>query len=125
MGQFSWLTQDTGRSISSITPFPVTMTDHKGNKWTENNYEGYGEFGGKDFYELLSEMNGGNGDRNHGIDLSFGTEPFISPNLNEDPTIEWVDYDQPESCDRQGWVEYDESGEECNEFDEDEDEEED
>ena len=69
MGQFSWITQDTGRSISSITPFQVTMTDNKGNKWTENDYEGYGEFGGKDYFSLLSEMNGGNGDRDHGIDL--------------------------------------------------------
>lgn len=106
MGQFSWITQDTRRSISSITPFQVTMTDNKGNKWTENDYEGYGDFGGKDFYSLLSEMNGGNGDREHGIDLYFSDKPHISPNLNEDPTIEWVDK-KPKRCPNQGWVEYD------------------
>ena len=119
MGQFSWITQDTKRSISSITPFQVTMTDHKGNKWTENNYEGYGEFGGKDFFSLLSEMNGGNGDRNHGIDLRFSGQPYLSPNLNEDPTIEWKDK-VPDDCPRQGWVEYDEDGDELPDEDEDE-----
>lgn len=63
MGFFSWITQDTEESIpnnySSREPFSVTMTDDKGNRWTENAYEGYGEFGGKDYYVLLSEMNGG------------------------------------------------------------------
>jgi|TARA_R110000782_G_scaffold6510_4_gene22372 hypothetical protein len=33
------------------------MLDDKGNSWKEDNYEGYGEFGGKDYYELLAEMN--------------------------------------------------------------------
>ena len=124
MGQFSWITQDTGRSISSITPFPVTMTDNKGNKWTENDYEGYGEFDGKDYFSLLSEMNGGNGDRNHGIDLTFNGQPHLSPNLNEDPTIEWVD-EEPDTCPNQGWVEYDENGDEIvDEFEDEEDEDE-
>jgi len=122
MGQFSWITQDTGRSISSITPFQVTMTDNKGNKWTENDYEGYGEFNGKDYFSLLSEMNGGDGDRNHGIDLTFGEAPHISPNLNEDPTIEWKD-EEPDTCERQGWVEYDEDGDELPDEDEEDDEE--
>lgn len=57
MGFFSWKTQDTNRSIansySNRRTFPVTMTDDKGNKWTENDYEGYGKFGGKDFMNLL------------------------------------------------------------------------
>ena len=123
MGQFSWITQDTGRSISSITPFQVTMTDNKGNKWTENDYEGYGEFNGKDYFSLLSEMNGGDGDRNHGIDLTFGEAPHISPNLNEDPTIGWVD-EKPEHCPNQGWVEYDENGNEVTEEEEYEEDEE-
>jgi hypothetical protein len=98
------------------------MTDNKGNKWTENDYEGYGEFGGKDFYSLLSEMNGGNGDRDHGIDLWFGKEPFLSPNLTEDPTHEWTNEERPYDCPNQGWVEYDENG---NEITDEEDEEED
>ena len=62
MGFFSWKTQDTDRSIpnrwSTRKPFTVVMLDDKGNKWFEQNYDGYGRFGGKDYYELLAEMNG-------------------------------------------------------------------
>ena len=63
-GQFSWMTQDTGNQIGSErqnTIF-VTMFDDKGNKFEEKGYDGYGEFGGKDYYELLAEMNGINKD---------------------------------------------------------------
>jgi hypothetical protein len=62
MGFFSWKTMDTDKSISndysSRGTFRVQMMDDKGNVWTEDNYEGYGVFGGKDYYELLAEMNG-------------------------------------------------------------------
>ena len=61
MGFFSWNTQDTNKSIASRhsrkKTKPVYMLDDKGNSWKEDNYEGYGEFGGKDYYELLAEMN--------------------------------------------------------------------
>ena len=54
MGCFSWKTQDTDKSIASRysnrNTFTVSMLDDKGNSWIEDNYEGYGEFGGKDFY---------------------------------------------------------------------------
>lgn len=112
MGQFSWIAQDTQRSISSITPQPVTMTDNKGNKWYEADYQGYGVFGGKDYYQLLAEMNeaeGLTGDVNHdrgiGIDIAFGDKPFIAPNLNEDSSREWRNR-HPDDCPDQGWVEY-------------------
>ena len=83
MGFFSWITQDTDKSIanrySELKPFQVTMTDDKGNRWTEYNYEGYGTFGGKDYYQLLAEMSRPNectGDVGHdrriGISLAFG-----------------------------------------------------
>ena len=62
MGFFSWKTMDTDVSISNAYSnrgaFRVQMMDDKGNVWTEDNYEGYGVFGGKDYYELLAEMNG-------------------------------------------------------------------
>jgi len=62
MGFFSWKTQDTDRSISNtysnVKTFTVEMIDNAGNIFTEDNYEGYGRFGGKDYYELLAEMNG-------------------------------------------------------------------
>ena len=110
MGQFSWIAQDTDRSISSITPRPITMVDNKGNKWTENEYEGYGEFQGKDFYQLLAEMNkvdgltgNVNADRVLGINLYFSKEKFISPNLFEDEKLEWVNK-TPKDCPEQGWT---------------------
>jgi len=75
-GQFSWMTQDTGQQIGSEdeNTIPVYMFDNKGKYYYENNYDGYGVFGGKDYYELLDQMNGGSGDRERGIDLAFGKE---------------------------------------------------
>ena len=74
MGQFSWITQDTEISIantySSQPTSKVIMTDDKGNRWIEEDYDGYGEFGGKDFYELLAEMNG-RSTREEGFNLFF------------------------------------------------------
>lgn len=106
MGFFSWKTQDTDKSIPNIyndvkDTFSVTMTDNKGNRWHEPQYDGYGEFGGKDFYELLAEMNGKKG-RDEGISLFFGNEPFKSPNLSENDGWEWVD-NVPEDCEFQGF----------------------
>ena len=62
MGFFSWNTSDTDRSISnSFTDkgtFTVHMITEDGRVFTEDEYQGYGEFGGKDIYTLISEMNG-------------------------------------------------------------------
>jgi hypothetical protein len=77
-GQFSWMTQDTGQQIGSQdgNTIPVYMFDDKGKYYYENEYDGYGEFGGKDYYELLDQMNGGKGDRSEGVRKAF------------DPTLE-------------------------------------
>jgi hypothetical protein len=91
-GQFSWMTQDTGNQIGSEkeNTITVTMFDNKGNKWTEKKYDGYGEFGGKDYYELLAQMNGiEKPNRQDGIDLAFGKQRIkgkvLFPALIEDP----------------------------------------
>ena len=112
MGFFSWITQDTNRSIannySTRKPFTVYMTDDKGNRWQEDEYEGYGDFGGKDYYELLSEMNGGPSDRDEGIRMAFQNDPsgknpnVKHPNLSEDDDWRWVN-EPPESCRDQGF----------------------
>ena len=133
MGFFSWKTQDTDKSIanehSNRNTFRVQMIDNKGNVWTEDNYDGYGRFGGKDFYELLAEMNGFVSDkyeigtdeytdeaRGFGISLAFskdnhsgvGTEGVYYPNLVE-KAEGWVyEMGGPESCDYQGYF-YDET----------------
>lgn len=91
-GQFSWMTQDTGKQIGSEkeNTIAVTMFDDKGNKWLERKYDGYGEFGGKDYYELLAQMNGiENADRQDGIDIAFGKKKVkgktLFPALVENP----------------------------------------
>ena len=129
MGFFSWRTQDTDKSIAnnySIRKvFKVDMIDNKGNVWTENNYEGYGLFGGKDYYELLAEMNGVverdkvelQGEaytdymRGEGINLAFskgngsgvGTEGIYYPNLIEMAKGWTYEMSGPDSCDFQGF----------------------
>lgn len=114
MGFFSWITQDTNRSISNSYSgegtFTVTMMDDKGNRWVEENYEGYGRFGGKDYYELLAEMNGLESDRSLGIQLAFknnpngdNTEGVIYPNLVQYPSSWVFDSKGPESCRYQGY----------------------
>lgn len=80
-GQFSWFTQDTGEQIGSerSNTIDVWMFDNQGNSWFEKGYEGYGEFGGMDYYELLARMNGYTEEdlegrqelRGIGIDLAF------------------------------------------------------
>ena len=55
---WSYFTQDTHVRIVNGRPMHVVMCDDKGNKYVEECYEGYGVFGGKDYYELLAEMNG-------------------------------------------------------------------
>jgi hypothetical protein len=122
MGFFSWKTQDTDVSIanqhSTRDTFTVVMLDDKGNKWYEQNYDGYGVFGGKDYYELLAEMNGWvsvsdeydtEGMRMRGIELAFkdspnGDNPEVKfPNLVE-MAVGWqYDPKGPESCDWQGF----------------------
>ena len=112
MGFFSWKTQDTNRSIaneySRLPTFTVYMTDNKGNQWKEDNYEGYGVFGEKDYYELLAEMNELSGEnlRSQGISLACSNKDFKSPNLTESKDWKWINI-SPEICEFQGYF-YDE-----------------
>jgi gas vesicle protein len=122
-GQFSWMTQDTGNQIGSEkqNTIAVTMFDDKGNKWEERSYDGYGEFGGKDYYELLAQMNGvENADRQDGIDIAFDKKKVkgkvLFPALVEDPkrfNFKKHDFTQEAEHDpNQSWYqeeEYDES----------------
>lgn len=73
MGFFSWRKSDDQKPIrnrwASRRATPCKMIDDQGNEWIEKDYEGYGVFGGMDFYELVDKMNGGDGDRVRGLDL--------------------------------------------------------
>ena len=113
-GQFSWFTQDSNQQIGSEkenTLRVVYMIDDKGKKYAESNYEGYGEFGGMDYYELLDVMNGGSGDRSHGISIAFNedpthTEPVKFPALVTDPNFNWQAHDftkEPKNDPNQSW----------------------
>lgn len=114
MGFFSFRTCDTGKSIPNVhsgkPTFTVYMKDNKGNVWREDEYEGYGEFGGKDFHELMDEMNGGTGDRSRGIELYCDPEKnkkALHPKLFEHEDSKYEDHDDPEDCEFQGFF-YDE-----------------
>ena len=116
-GQFSWMTQDTGQQIGSQegNTIPVYMFDDKGKYWFEPSYDGYGVFGGMDYYELLDQMNGGRGDRSEGIRKAFDPTAegkllfpalVVSPNnfnykthdftkeAETDPDQSWLPYEE-------------------------------
>jgi hypothetical protein len=111
MGFFSWKTNNSDRSIanrySDRSTFKVYMRDNKGNVWVEEDYEGYGRFGGKDYYELLAEMNGLGSDRCKGIWLQYDSKrtDIIYPALFDNPDSKWEDYRgvAPENCESQGY----------------------
>ena len=111
---------DTDEPIYSTEGHQVTvwMLDDKGNTWQEDAYEGYGVFGGKDFYELLAEMNGleltgdAQKDRMLGIDLAFKdsgsgeeTEGVKYPRFTTDHKISYEKLPNPRSHSGQGWFE--------------------
>ena len=104
MGFFSWKTQDTNRSISNrhsdVGTFKVVMHDNAGNTWVEKDYDGYGVFGGKDYYQLLAEMNGYT-HREDGIRISYN-KTMYHPNLTENIHWTWVDRASM-SCPNQGY----------------------
>lgn len=121
MGLFSWITADTNRSIacsgSSRRTFTVHMTAPDGRQWREDNYEGYGEFGGKDIYELIAELNG-EVDREDGISMVFENNPsgdfdttegnLILPTLTEAKDNPFA-FGLPKNCPDQGFFYNDDS----------------
>jgi len=128
-GQFSWMTQDTGNQIGSEkqNTIAVTMFDDKGNKWEEKSYDGYGEFGGKDYYELLAQMNGiENPNRQDGIDIAFDKKKVkgkvLFPALVEDPkhfNFKKHDFTQEAEHDpNQSWYQEEEYDDDYEEYDE-------
>lgn len=145
MGFFSWYTQDTEEPIYNIWQkhsevFEVHMVNPlTGETFTENSYDGYGEFGGKDFYVLLAELNKdkiGEGldwndseeVRDIGIDLAFSESPngeskgIVYPILVRDKD-KWKDYINciPVSHEGQGyWINEDCFCDDNEEFDENE-----
>lgn len=118
MGFFSWNTCDTNQSIANKYSNRPTSTVHMitpdGRVFTENDYDGYGIFGEKDYFELLAELNGIGSDRDDAINLAFKNNPsgentpgVIYPklveNLEEDVVAQYNRLPNPESCEAQGY----------------------
>lgn len=81
MGDFTWHVSDGEHlpiSLSSAqNPGPVWMLGPNGRKWREDNYEGYGVFGGKNAHDALEEWNKGlTNDTRSGVEMSL--RPFGS-----------------------------------------------
>lgn len=126
MGTFSWITKDTRRSIcnsmSNRATFTVymhgIMPDGERVAFREDNYGGYGEFGGKDYYELISEMNpttraysrdGIRTVRDRGFALAFNTYYIENREINYPVLTESAEEPDPDEfltecqrCPRQG-----------------------
>lgn len=106
MGFFSWIAQDTGRSINNVysnrETFDVYMVNPvTGESWRESAYDGYGVFGGKDFFELFGELN--DVGKMEAIRMSLGgagISPILVENLES-----WRDYigKAPANCPAQGF----------------------
>jgi hypothetical protein len=117
MGCFSWIAQDTRKPIymtgyqkPGYEQRTYYMWDNKGNCWKEPSYEGYGMFGGKDYYILLAEMNSvyevnvtEEQKRKDGIRIEFSSnhEGILFPNLTESSIWIWTNK-QPASHYNQG-----------------------
>jgi hypothetical protein len=134
MGFFSWMTKDTNKSISNKSSnrgtFTVWMHTPDGKHYQEKNYNGYGLFGGEDYYVQLAKANPSlcpNADpereddlRNAGIDISFEVGSGIEiryPILTESDTYSGDFLNECEGCEAQGFF-YDDSDDD--EDDEDE-----
>ena len=119
-GQFSWMTHDTNDQIGSEkqNTIDVYMYDNEGNKWKETRYDGYGNFGGQDYYDLVATMNGYDADREKGVDLAFGKlktkdkkRKTLFPALVTDPRYNWKRHDFTEEADgdpNQSWYQEEE-----------------
>jgi hypothetical protein len=93
MGFFSWFTSDTNKSIannySKRETFPVYMITEDGQVFYEEDYEGYGEFGGKDIYVLAAEMNGYKGKDDEETRNLFFDKIWIRGVRNGDIVLEY------------------------------------
>lgn len=118
MGFFSWKTSDTNRSITNVYSsrgtFEVTMLMPNGDKFTEDAYEGYGIFGGVDFYDAVYELNKDNPKfakemsderekRSIGITLAYNYKKVILPRFVEDKSLNWEDVKDSKNCENQGY----------------------
>jgi hypothetical protein len=116
MGFFSWKTSDTDKSISNayskrgtFKVYMITPTD----RYLEQEYEGYGVFGGKDYYELVYELNKRRyhgpedvEDRSKGIRIAFEKKNegnLVLPKFAESEDASWLELPDSRICEQQGY----------------------
>jgi len=106
MGFFSFKTQDTNRSISNRyskrSPFVVYMHDNGGTTYVEHDYDGYGEFGGVDYFDLMALMNGMKSRLEAIESYCNNQDDVLYPNLTESSDWQWRN-ERPERCKVQGY----------------------
>lgn len=118
MGQFSWISNN-GEQIRNEhhngQKVWMSYLDVNGQIQTvkEEEYDGYGRFGGLDYYEVLAKMNGKT-NRSEGIDIAFGpqgSEPKYPQLYTIEPEAlakhDWLC--ECECDENQGWVMEDEN----------------
>jgi len=136
MGCFSWVAQNSDRSIIingyGTRRFPsrtAYMWDNKGRRWKQPQYEGYGIFGEKDYFVLLAEMNKDydvtvpdSVKREDGINLEFeiNNQYILYPNLTDCKEWTWRNQ-KPIACFNQGTSNHYCEEEESSEDDEEDD----
>ena len=115
MGFFSWVTSDTRKSISNQYSkkgaLPVYLLCPDNNHIYEDNYQGYGNFGGRDAHALLAQWNApeecsGNDDQDRmiGIDLVFNRpEKVTFPLKFAQKPLNYEDVKPSKDCPDQGF----------------------
>jgi hypothetical protein len=116
MGFFSFITTNTGMSIANIhSPqytIPVVMVLPDGTMYKEEAYEGYGVFGGKDFFHAVAEINGEDATA-IGVDMYHEPEKYRGKDLKFPQLLEIIDGEfnledldfskRPKYCEFQGY----------------------
>lgn len=138
MGFFSWLTCDTNESISNrysvrgpLTAYVLIPKEFGGGFLKEENYEGYGVFGGRNIFALIAEWNKPDActgddevDRMLGIDIYHDQNNPIKYGIKiSSKPMEYEYAELSERCPDQGYFYCDEDEEDdwYNEDDEDDD----
>lgn len=118
MGFFSWLTCDTNESISNrysargpLTAYALIPKEFGGGFLKEENYEGYGVFGGRDIFALVANWNKpdactGNDeeDRMLGIDLYYDQNNPIKYGIKiASKPMEYEEAEISDDCPNQGY----------------------
>lgn len=118
MGFFSWRTSDTGKSISNCYSkrgaLPVYLVTPDNEYIYEDEYNGYGIFGGQDAYALVARWNCPeqcNGDDNHDREIGILIACYDEDNaklkyplkFTEDKNKKYNELKPAKSCSRQGY----------------------